>query len=83
MLMLWQMIKNSKLYQGLIAFGIFLLGALALIKKGESINQSKVDNEIRKRNEATRERRDKTNEKINSSDSYVNDWLRKRDRFRN
>ena len=82
MLMKWQMIKNSKLYQGMIAFGIFLLGALALIKKGESINQSKVNNEIRKRNEATRERRDKTHEKINSSDSYVNDWLRKRDRFR-
>lgn len=81
--MIWlKAIKNSKIYQGLIAFGIFLLGALALIRKGESINQSKVDEQARKRDKATQERRDKTNEKINSSDTYVNDWLRSNDRFR-
>lgn len=78
----WQVIKNSRLVQALIGFGIFLLGALALIKKGEQINQSKVDEEARKRDQATRQKRDKVNEKINSSDTYVTDWLRKHDRFR-
>jgi hypothetical protein len=82
MLVWWKIIKNSKFAQGLIGIGIALLTALALIKKGESINQAKVDEEARKRDVATRERRDKANEKINSSSSSVTDWLHKRDRFR-
>jgi hypothetical protein len=77
-----KLIKNSKIVQALIAFGVFLLGALALIKKGEKINQANVNEEARKRDEATRQKRDKVNEKINSSDTYVTDWLRKHDRFR-
>ena len=81
-MLLWQMIKNSKIVQGLIGFGVFLLGALTLINKGKKINQARVDEQARKRDEATRERRDRANEKINSSDSSVNDWLHKHDRFR-
>lgn len=82
MLKLLNLIKGSRLYQGLIAFGVFLLGALALIKKGESINQAKVDREARKRDEATRERVRKANEKIDSSSSHGADWLRDNNRFR-
>ena len=82
MLNLWYLIKNNRAVQALIGLGLSFMAALALIKKGESINQANVNEEIRKRDEATRERRDKTNEKINSSDSYVDDWLRNSDRFR-
>ena len=82
MLNLWYLIKNNRAVQTLIGLGLSFMAALALIKKGESINQAKVDEEIRKRDSATRERRDKANEKINSSDSSVNDWLRDNNRFR-
>lgn len=83
MIKILTLIKSSRVYQGLVAFVIFILSVLALIKKGEKINQAKVEEERRKRDEATRQRRDKANEKINSYDpSDVDDWLRKRDRFR-
>jgi hypothetical protein len=79
---LWLLIKNSKIVQGIIGFGIFLLGAFALIRKGESINQTKVDKEALERDKATREKVDKLNEKINSSDSFGADWVRDNKRFR-
>ena len=79
---LWLLIKNSKVVQGLIAFGVFLLGALALIKKGESINQTKVDKEALEKDQATRKRNDDANEKISSSPTFVTDWLRDNNRFR-
>jgi hypothetical protein len=81
-MLIWQMIKESKFVQALITFGIFLLGAFALIKKGESINQAKVKEEAVKRDEATEKRIRKANEKINSSNSSVTDWLHRNNRFR-
>jgi hypothetical protein len=79
---LWTKLKQSKVWPYLVAFGVFLLGALALIKKGENINQEKVEKEALLRDQATRKRNDDANEKISSSPTFVTDWLRANNRFR-
>jgi hypothetical protein len=82
MMKLLHLLKTSRLYQALVAFVLLSLSVLGLLKKGGRINQAKVEEERRKRDEATRKRRDEVNEKINSSDSFVDDWLRDHNRFR-
>jgi hypothetical protein len=81
-LLLW--IKNTPVYVWIAGTLLSLLVIWGEIRnrQGKKEIEDKVKQEQQARESATRERGRKADEKINSSDTFITDWLRSNNRFR-
>ena len=79
---MWTWLVNTKAIRYLV-YALGVIATVLFIRKSGSDSQelSQIKQE-QKKEEATREKVKKANEKINSDPTFINDWLRKNRKFR-
>lgn len=79
---MWTWFINSRAYQW-IAYALVAIAGVFFIRKSGSDSQELKQIKLeKKKEEVTKKKVDKANEKINSDPTFINDWLRKSGKFR-